>query len=233
MRRRITRDRILWAVGIAVAVAGVGWVAFGSPLLALDTTQVQVVGQGQVVDAAAVAAVVATYDGIPLPRLDTVGLRREVLDVPGVRAAEVARVWPHGLTVTVVAREPVAAVPQASGGVALLDVEGVQVGRADVAPESLPVIDVPLDDPDARALTAVLTVLQAIPAELAAQVSGASAQNQDTVELVLRDGPTVVWGSADESTLKARVLATLRASAASAGVKVYDVSAPRLPITRS
>src|SRR5690606_2802094 len=124
-----------------------------------------------------------------------------------------------------------------AGALALLDVDGVQVGRVDPAAggvqEGLPVVSVPLDDPGARALTAVLTVLQQIPADLAAQVGEVSADSQDTVVLVLRDGAAVIWGSADRSALKASVLATLRAAPASQGASVFDVSAPTLPITRS
>lgn len=233
VRRHLARRRVLGAVAAVLAVAGVGWLLLLSPVLALDVAQVRLEGQGTVVDAAAVTAVVAPHDGTPLPRLDTVALRREVLDVPGVRAAEVAREWPHGLRITVVSREPVAAVPQTGGGVALLDVEGVQVGRSDVAPEGLPVVSVPLDDPGARALTAVLTVLKQLPPELAAQVATASADSQDAVRFGLRDGVTVEWGSADQTALKIRVLQTLRAAGPSAAASHVDVSAPELPITRS
>lgn len=232
MRRRLQRDKVLLTLGVGAVVAGLGWLLLVSPVLALRLDQVQVAGQGSVVDAAAVAAVVAPYDGVPLPRLDTVALRRAVLDVPGVRAAEVTRLWPHGLSVEVVSREPVAAVPR-DGGFSLLDVEGVQVGRLDEVPAGLPVIDVPRDDQGARALTAVLSVLEQLPPVLAAQVVSIEAQNQDTVRLGLSDGAVVEWGSADRSALKVRVLATLRAAPTAASVEVFDVSAPTLPITRS
>jgi cell division protein FtsQ len=231
MRRRLTRRKIGWvSAGLVVAVLA-AWLLFFSPVLALDVAEVQVQGEGSVVDAAAVMAVVEPLDGTPLPRLDTVDLRRAILDVPGVRAAEVAREWPHGLVITIVSREPVAAVP-AEDGVVLLDVDGVQVGRAAEAPVGLPVITVPLGE-DTRAMTAVLTVLEQMPDDLAAQVASASADSQDTVHLVLADGAQVEWGSADQTALKARVLQTLRAAPASAGAAVFDVSAPTLPITRA
>ncbi|MCV2393418.1 cell division protein FtsQ/DivIB [Actinotalea sp. M2MS4P-6] len=232
MRRRIRRDRALVWSGVALAVVVLGWLLLWSPVFALDAGEVtvRVEGDQAVVDAAAVEALLTDQAGTPLPRLDTVGLRREVLDVPGVRAASVTRAWPHGLLVTVVARDPVAAVPE-NGGFALLDADGVQVGRSDAAPEGLPVVDVPVGD--ALSLTAVLLVLQSLPDELAAQVVGASAQNQDAVQLTLADGAEVEWGSADQSALKVAVLTTLRSSPQSAGVRVYDVSAPTLPITRS
>ncbi|MCL3860119.1 cell division protein FtsQ/DivIB [Actinotalea sp. K2] len=233
MRRRLSRRRMLIVGTVVVVVAAVGWLLLISPVLALHTQDVEVRGEGTVVDPAAVRTVVEGYQGTPLPRLDTVGMRRAILDVPGVRAAEVARVWPHGLRVTLVSREPVAAVPQAGGAVVLLDVDGVQVGRADAVPEGLPVVDVPLDAEDARVLTAVLTVLQRLPEDLLAEVTTVAAATQDTVTFTLQDGARVEWGSADETALKAEVLGALRRAEASSGAAVYDVSAPRLPITRS
>ena len=232
-RRRLTQRRVVIGGAALVAALVLGWTLLVSPLLALDVAEVELRGEGTVVDAAAVAAVIATHDRTPLPRLDTVGLRRAILEVPGVRAAEVARVWPHSLRVTLVAREPVAAVPQDGDGYALLDVEGVQVGRSEAPPEGLPVISVPLDDPDARAMTAVLGVLQQLPPELVAEILTASAASQDTVSFGLADGARVEWGSVDRTALKGRVLATLRASPAGSGATVFDVSAPTPPITRS
>jgi cell division protein FtsQ len=233
MHRHLVRRRLagsLVAVGVAAVAA---WVLFFSALLALDPAQVRLSGQGSVVDPAAVRAVVETRAGTPLPRLDTVDLRRDLLDVPGVRAAEVTRVWPRGLDVRVVSREPVAAVQRAGGGFTLLDPEAVPVGRVDAPPAGLPIIAVPLDDPGSRAALAVLTVLRGLPDELLVQVTSASAQSQDTVHLVLADGAQVEWGSADEIALKVRVLQTLRAAEPSRGAAVYDLSAPTMPITRS
>ncbi|HEY3436904.1 MAG TPA: cell division protein FtsQ/DivIB [Actinotalea sp.] len=232
LRRNLARRRLVIAGGAVAGLAAVAWTLFFSPVLALDTRDLQVEGEGTVVDVSAVAAVVQVQDGTPLPRLDTVALRRAILDVPGVRAAVVARAWPHGLHITVVSREPVAAVPDGHG-FALLDVEGVQVGRGDAPPDGLPVVSVPRDDKDARAMTAVLAVLQELPPELAAQVVSASADTRDTVALGLSDGAKVEWGSPEDGALKVRVLTTLRAAEASKGAAVFDVSAPTLPITRS
>ena len=182
-------------------------------------------------------AVVAKDSGVPLPRLGTVALRDRLLQVPDVREARVTRDWPHGITVQLVAREPVAAVPEkhapagaTAPGFALLDEEGVQVGRAEAAPPGLPVVDVPADDP--RTLQAVLGVLRQLPGALLSEVAGVAAQTQDTVTMHLRDGVEVDWGSSQETQLKIAVLTALRASPTAKGAHVYDVSAPRLPITR-
>jgi cell division protein FtsQ len=240
-RRNLARRQVLLVTGSTAAVGALGWLLFFSPVLALDPAQVHIEGAGTVVAVDQVLGVVGAHATTPLPRLDTVRLRDEVLDVPGVREARVTREWPQGLAVVLVAREPVAAVPEppnapAEGvpptptGFALLDMEGVQVGRVDAAPEGLPVVDVPVGDE--RTLGAVLSVLQQLPADLLAQVGDVSARTQDTVTMNLRDGVRVDWGSASQTPLKTAVLSALRASPAAAGATVIDVSAPRLPITK-
>ncbi|MGN8246417.1 cell division protein FtsQ/DivIB [Cellulomonas soli] len=232
-RRVLARRQVAAVVGGTAAVGALVWLLLLSSVLALEVDEVVVDGAGAVVAVDAVMAAVQPYDGTPLPRLDTVALRDHVLDVPGVREAKVTRVWPHGLKVVLVAREPVAAVPAGAGeapGFALLDMEGVQVGRVDAAPEGLPVVDVPVGD--ARTLGAVLEVLEQLPADLLAQVGGVSAQTQDTVTMTLRDGVRVDWGSAQDTGLKVAVLSALRASPSTTGATVFDVSAPTLPITR-
>ena len=255
MRRRLARHRAYLAGAVVALVGALAWLLLLSPVLALDADSVQVTGAGTVVDVADVHAVVAAVDGVPLPRLDTVGLRDRVLDVPGVRRAKISRVWPHGLTVSLVSREPVAAVPQPAStdgaeartggaeaptggaeppvpGFTLLDTEGFSVGWTATAPEGLPVVSVPVGEGAQRTLTAVLTILHALPPELAAEVATIEAATQDTVRMRLRDGKTVVWGSAGDAPLKIRVLQALRAAPAAAGAQEFDVSAPTLPITR-
>lgn len=229
-RRTLARRRVLAWCAAAAGAGALGWLLLLSPVLALDPQQVEVTGAGTVVAVDQVHAVVAERTGTPLPRLDTVGLRDRILEVPGVREARVVRRWPHGIDVQLVSREPVAAVPDGTGLV-LLDEQGVQVGRADAAPEGLPVVDVPVGDQ--RTLAAVLQVLEQLPEDLLAEVESVSARTQDTVTMQLRGGGARVdWGSADETALKVSVLRALRAAPQAAGATVFDVSAPRMPITR-
>ncbi|OJV79718.1 MAG: hypothetical protein BGO37_12300 [Cellulomonas sp. 73-92] len=235
--RNLARRQIAYVVGGTLLLLGLGYLVLFSPVFALDPARATVTGAGTVVAVDQVTAVVARHEGTPLPRLDVGRLRAEILQVPGVRDATVSRDWPRGLTVALVSREPVAAVPEqqapqgvAAVGFALLDQDGVQVGRTDKAPAGLPVVTVPVDDP--RTLQAVLSVVRQLPPALAAAIGGVSAQTQDTITMKLRDGVNVEWGSADETALKAAVLTALRASPAAAGVHTIDVSAPRMPITK-
>jgi len=235
-RRTLARRQVAAVGGGLVALGAIGWLVLVSPVLRLDTDEVQVTGAGTVVAVDQVREVVARYADVPLPRIDTVALRDAVLDVPGVREARVVRDWPHGLDVVLVAREPVAAVPtKGSGGGAgkgytLLDIDGVQVGRSDAAPRGLPVVSVPVGD--RRTLDAVLTVLEQLPPELLEQVKDVSARTQDTVTMKLRDGTTVSWGSSAQTPLKVAVLQTLRSAPQTKKSKLVDVSAPTLPMTK-
>ncbi len=108
----------------------------------------------------------------------------------------------------------------------------MRVATVGNAPKGVPVVTVPLEAADHRALDAVLAVLGALPEKLGAQVTAAQASTQDTVELTLKHDVRVVWGSAQDSSLKVRVLEALRSAKQTRGAHVFDVSAPTLPVTR-
>ncbi|WP_153022137.1 cell division protein FtsQ/DivIB [Luteimicrobium xylanilyticum] len=231
MRRHRRWRRLAWTLLVLVLVGALAWLAFFSPVLATRADDVRVVGAGSLVDTSEVERIAAEADGVPLPRLDTVSLRTRMLDVRGVKDVAIVRDWPHGLTVRVTPREPVAAVPE-QNRYALLDTDGVRVATVTKAPKGVPVVTVPVDGADHHALDAVLAVLGALPEKLSAQVTAVEAATQDTVELTLKGGARVVWGSAQDSALKVRVLEALRAAKQTRDAHVFDVSAPTLPVTR-
>lgn len=227
-RRRLrVRALVLWVVA-ALVVCGAAYVVLASPLLALRADDVELQGTDEIAPAEDVLEVVEPFDGVPLLRLDTPAIRAELLELPGVLDATVRRDFPHGLIVTVVPRTPVATVEE-DGGFVVLDAEGVELARDDEPREGIPVVAVPVgSDATAEALTAVLTAMDALPADLLEQVAEVSAATAYEVTFELDSGAQVVWGSAEDSDLKAAVLADLLQVPAS----VYDVSAPLSPITR-
>jgi cell division protein FtsQ len=227
-RRRLA---IVWGRRTGyVLVAGAGvWLVLLSPVFALDPQNVQVTGYGTVVDPTAVREVVEADAGTSLATLSAGQLTSQLKDIPGVREAHVERSWPDGLVITLESREPAAAIPSLGGGFVLVDDEGVQVGRASKAPKDLPTLAVPADN--AKVLTAALTVITALPAELRDRVDSVSAPTVDSVSFDLSKGPTVEWGSAEDTDLKIKVLETLLTSKQARKADVIDVSAPTLPIT--
>lgn len=231
-RRQLLRRISLWVGTIAVA-AGAVWVLFFSQLLVVDADAIVVEGVADYVDADGVDLVVADTVGVPLPRLDTVGLREDLLEVQGVGNASVSRTWPHGLAVTITARTPVAAIPGDDGNV-LLDEDGVVVATVDAVPEGLPVIEIPTDDDAARArsMRSALVVLNTLPDNLRDEVSEVSAETQDNVVTTMRDGTKIEWGNADRVELKIAVVEELQSAEDSADATTFDVSSPTRPITR-
>ncbi|PYF99826.1 cell division protein FtsQ [Georgenia satyanarayanai] len=226
-RRRLAWRKVLLAVGVLAVLGGIAWALLLSPLLALDVAEVTVsgVGEGTTVPREEVMALVEEHAGTPLTRLDTGALADDVRAITTVRSATVTREWPRGLAVDVVPREPVAAAT-AEDGLVLLDADGVVVGAAEEAPEGLPRVTVPLEGERAgETLSAVLTVLAELPPDVRAEVDTAGAANPASIRLELTDGAEVLWGSVEESELKAAVLAVLREREAS----VYDVTVPRAP----
>lgn len=233
-RKRTERRRAMSRGGKVMAIAGaivvLVWIIAASPLFALDGAKIELSGVSGEISAGDVQAVLDSHVGDSLLTMNVPHIANQLRDITGVRDATVERVWPQGLRVTLVARDPVAAIPAGEQFV-LLDADAVEVGTVDAVPAGLPIVDVPLGD--ARVLDAALAVIRSLPAAVLERMEGLGAQTADSVTFSLREGPRVEWGSADDSALKAQVLTVLLDSGQAPAGTVVDVSAPTLPITRS
>ncbi|MDR1295252.1 MAG: FtsQ-type POTRA domain-containing protein, partial [Bifidobacteriaceae bacterium] len=203
--RRAGRWRVVRRLAVAAIPVALAAVVFFSPVCAVRDGQIQVRGIAGVVTADQVAEVMAPVVGVPLARLDLGHLAADVESIRGVKSASVARVWPTGVTVSIEARIPVAAVAD-GGRFVLLDAEGVQLAAVAAPPAGVPEVDVPLTDSDARTLRTVLEVLDSIPASLAATIASIGAATRDTVHFTVAGGQHVVWGDASQPALKAAAL---------------------------
>ena len=131
LRERTRARRILLArrialtlVTLALAAGGV-WVAFFSPVFAFSSSAVVVSGEdGTLVTADSVRSSIASFEGVPLTRLNTQAVARAVESNVAVRSASVSRRWPTSLRVSVTMRTGMA-VEAASGGYWLVDDQGV------------------------------------------------------------------------------------------------------------
>lgn len=229
--RRFTKRsrlrRMTWIVGLA-SVAALALIAAGvaySPLMALR--EVRVEGASRV-PAADIRAAFDDRLGTPLPLVSTGEVQRTLSAFPLIETYSIETVPPGTLVVRVVERTPVGVV-QTSSGYVSADAAGVVVERHDAVPEGLPLVTAK-GGLDGDAYRSAGAVLRSLPAELRARVSRVTADTPDDVRLDLVEGAVVVWGSADESSLKATVLARLMAAAPPDGVEGYDVSAPMSPV---
>ena len=230
LRERTRARRILLArriaitfVTLALAAGGV-WVAFFSPVFAFSSSAVVVSGEdGTLVTADSVRSSIASFEGVPLTRLNTQAVARAVESNVAVRSASVSRRWPTSLRVSVTMRTGMA-VEAASGGYWLVDDQGVAFQQVPSAGD-YPLATLPEDR--ATGAADIASVLGALDEATRAQVSAVTSTGTQ-VNFTLRGGQTVKWGTRGDAPQKARVLATLLASVQAS---TYDVSSPNHPVT--
>ncbi|WP_017176946.1 cell division protein FtsQ/DivIB [Actinomyces timonensis] len=237
-RRRAARSlrarRLTSAIVVLLIIAAIAWAVLYSPLLALRPQSITVEGTDGAVSASEVQEVLASHTGESLVRLDVDRLGGEVANgLVRVRSATVTRSWPHGLTVSLELRTPVA-VQQTDDGYAVLDSEAVVLETVTEAPAGLALLAAegaaegsapPLNAAQVATMTAVVGSLDGTTRQ---QVSQVTISTTGQVSLSLVGGASVVWGDGSQNALKAQVLTTLLTTQAS----VYDVSAPHNPTTR-
>ena len=243
-RAPLTRARKLLYTASALAIIAVLYVVlvFFSPLLA---TQKITVRGTSLLETTQVEQKLEPLRGVPLTRIDEKKVRELIGQDNVIRSVQVESRPPHELVVTLKERTAVAVVKQGDT-YHTVDSDDVSLLESATQPDtSVPLVRFSGDDPQTSAeFHTISTALSAMPSELLAQVKEASATSTSSITLTLRDNTTVQWGTAEESELKAKVLLSLRQAIAKRAqeeksseaqtqkVTVYDVSAPRVPVTR-
>ncbi|MDO4916370.1 MAG: cell division protein FtsQ/DivIB [Rothia sp. (in: high G+C Gram-positive bacteria)] len=223
--------RLLWTLGslLALALLFIG-VVFYSPLLATRTITVEgahLLSQSTVVDQ------LAPLEGKPLTRISDQDVQNLLGNSTVLRKVSVEARPPHELLVTLHERVPVAVVED-NNKFMMVDADGVKLGDVDsVQDAGVPLIKGGLDVVQTPEFKTVTAVLAALPKDLLSQVQEASADSTSTISLKMTDDTQVVWGTAEDSELKAKVLTQLRSSLGEKGaVQTYDVSSPLVPTTK-
>lgn len=229
--KRVRRNIIVASCIIAALIAGLLLAAVYSPVLAVRTVTVS---GTKLLKPAQVQAALKPLLGTPLPQVSDEDVNALLKPLVQIKSVTTQAHPPSVLVVQVHERVPVALVKRGQEYL-LVDVDGVRLGAtADPGTVKLPVIDGGAGTIGKDLFQATAAVLGALPANVLAKLSNASAKSVDAVELKLVDGQTIIWGNAGEKELKARVLeALLKVPADPANpVNIYDVSVPRHPVTR-
>ncbi len=221
--------RALWTVVVAALVAGVGWVVAFSPVLGVRTVDVRgeaLLTEDQIRAAAGIAG------GTPLVRLDTGSIRARVAALPEIESVRVAVSYPSSVLIDVVERAPVGYRTEI-GGIKLVDRSGLAFLTVEQAPEGLPQLPAPppsgrWEPADAAAALACAQVAAALPEPLRAQVATIDAHTENSVQLGLADGRTVIWGGSVRNEQKAQILVPLLAQEGD----VFDISAEGVAVVR-
>ena len=228
-RRQWARRWLAWRpILVALLLLGLagaaGWLVLFSSTLAVAS--VRVTGT-DVLDTAEVRRTAAVPLGEPLATVDLDAIAARVEGLAPTQSVDVSRAWPDTVRIAVQERVAVAVVER-EGIVRGLDDEGVLFRSYPSKPPGLPVVRMAAAT-RSEALAEAALVIDALPDDLSGKVDYLEVRTVDTISLVLRNGRTILWGSAEDSANKAEVLDVLLDRKA----QVYDVSVPGQPtITR-
>jgi cell division protein FtsQ len=212
------------AIAGAVLVVGVVvWLVGFSPVLGVK--QVLVRGARNIT-AQQVRAAARVGHGTPLARLDTAAIARRVEDLPVVAVARVRVSYPSTVRITITERTAAGYVA-AGSAVVLVDATGRQYLRATQPPPGLPRFDIPLGGSPATG-RALATASAALTPALRARIGLMQAQSDTSIVFVLTDRRLVLWGSADRSAQKSRVLSALLDRPGTQ----FDISDPDVAVVR-
>lgn len=223
--QRSRRRRIVWlsAIGAVVLLIGGSVVAAYSPLFAVQ--KISVVG-ATTLDPAAIEAALDAQMGTPLALVDTSEVKAALLKFPLIETYSLEARPPHDLTVRIVERTPVGVI-RSDAGYTLVDAAGVALSTTADPPAGQPVIEV-TGGVDSAAFRGAGLVVRSLPAEVREELTGVRATTPDDVTLTLRSGMTVVWGSAEQSALKAIVLSA--AMVKNPNAASIDVTSPHVAV---
>lgn len=228
--RRLLRLRAgLVLVGLLMLVGGMVWAVGYSTLLDVRTVEIRGLRDrsGLVPDDIRSAARVPV--GEPLARVDLDAVRERVSGISAVRKVAVTRGWPHTVVIEVHERKPVAAWRDGSE-IKLVGRNGVVIREVSRVPSNLETLVVRAGSREQTRplLTAGARVARALPPSLGARVELIGVKSPDAVRLRLDDGSTVMWGSAERSEQKVKVLRALLPQ----DREEYDVSVPDYPTVK-
>ncbi|OCC07627.1 cell division protein FtsQ/DivIB [Streptomyces sp. PTY087I2] len=230
---RISRRLLLILIGAAAALltAFVIWALYGSSWLRVEkvtTSGVEVLTREEV------EAVAATPIGAPLVSVDTDAMERRLRQkLPRIDRVDVVRSWPNGIGLKVTERKPVLLVEK-GGKFVEVDAKGVRFATVDRAPKGVPLLELK-PEPSAslrrfggdRLLREAVRVTGDLPAAVAKDTEVVRVTSFDAISLRLTRDREVTWGSGENGTAKALILAALMKAAPKAGH--FDVSAPTAP----
>lgn len=223
----------IWAYSLLAlllsALLFVGLVFF-SPLLATQNIRVQ---GASLLDAQEVKSRLSSLEGVPMTRISQEQVASLIGQESLLYGVSLQAQPPHDLLVILHERVPVALI-QEGDSFLLVDNEGVTLGKLGSRDEAkLPLLEGGPELLEQPAFATVTQVLASLPTSVLSDLDKAQADSASTITLTMTDGTMVVWGTPEESDLKAKVLLQLMDSVGSeVKVETYDVSSPLIPTVK-
>jgi cell division protein FtsQ len=221
VRRRHRRQRIIRSsIGLLLLLVAL-WFVFFSPYLVVK--KIEVTGDFYASNQSVLTAASIELNQ-PLALIDSDGVTRRVLNLSEIINVEIRRVWPDKVIIAVTERTPIA-VAVAGTGWTLVDASGVRFGSLTVKPAKLLVVS----GPNNIARKEAALIAGQLPQWLTQRVTAIRGYSRDDVRLTLENADVIRWGSSENFKSKIEVIEVLLDLEA----RIYDVSAPSMPVTRS
>jgi cell division protein FtsQ len=199
-----------------------------SPALALRDVQVE--GSTTVSEEEIQEALSGLY-GEPLARISNDRVATALKSIRVIQAFE-TRIEPPGTLVIILNERQALGAVSRGGLFIVVDAAAVELWSQPEPPADLPIILVEAD-PTSPSFEAVARVLLALPPEISGSVEGVTASTLDDVRFTMRESShEVIWGSAERSREKARVLGAALRAAGTGQPQVIDVTTPDSVVVR-
>ena len=223
-RKRIVRIAIV--IMVILLMGAVVWAIWFSSLFIARS--VEVAGNSQVTRSEIISAADVPL-GTPLAKLDTQAIKANVLAISAIADVSVEREISGVVRLNTTEHTPVYVIESESQYL-LVNKEGVGYLVVPAAPAGLLIVNlIPGDTDESRRLMAdAAVIIAALPELVLTSMTNLSAETPDTFTITLNRGAEILWGSCEDSDLKAQVIQGLLKIKAS----YYDVSSPSHPVTR-
>lgn len=230
---RSKRRRVMTWLGSIAVLGALGWVALGSPLLAVDEIRV-VGGEHTTSEDVALAAGLGPDDNLLLLSTEEVAARAETL--PWVRSAEVDRMLPGTVRVRITERVP-AMIVALGAARWTIDARGFVLDSGAVNAK-LPIlggaetgdieVGAQLTTPE---IQHALKAFRSMSKKLRSKIIAVVAPSFERISFSLADGTLIRFGAAEKLTAKNQVLNALLAKLAqqNKSAAYIDVRVPTSP----
>ncbi|MBV7363826.1 FtsQ-type POTRA domain-containing protein [Actinomycetaceae bacterium TAE3-ERU4] len=230
-RKKARQRKLAYSIGISLLVVlsliGLYWLFFISSVFGVHNVKVSLGTGAKEEWVKQVQGIAKKHLGEPVFNLDTNQIESEIGELPYVKASKVAGKFPRTLSVEVHLRQPAAFV-NTGKKLIVVDSTGTPMEYIDAKGLKLPELEVKLGEENTgRSVDAGLAVLASLHPQLKEKVKYVSVPSPTNVQLHLRNGALVKWGSKEESEFKNRVLLTLLKRPA----HLYDLTSPSAPVT--
>jgi cell division protein FtsQ len=227
-RRRL---RLVAAGSSALVVLGAAYGITRTPVF--DVDEVRVLGAAQTPTADIVRA--GRLDDHPqLADVEPADVVERLERLPWVQDARVVRHWPGTVEVTLVERTPMATLPAAAGGWALVDDTGrVLATTPEPGPGLVQLATTPAPAPGEHVPVETLgglAVLDALPPSLSERVNGLTIAADGVLDVHAVGLPIIHFGPPTAVRAKLVALTTLVARTNLKGVSAIDVRVPTAPV---